>query len=349
MSAQGHFVSRLVVLGVAGVIGAAATRLASADPMPSPRLTSAGSGAAAPATVRTSSTGLGSGVSGESAPAVKESRGSAVILPKDPDAKEPKEALTFGDCIQKSVDINKNNEANENGRRDDIYYVTVKLHNKTSAPISFKPGEPMAHFTGPTGAGSINNWSYRVASQDLAAPAGGMYLAPGASTELQTTLGRLSGGEYDLAWEGDPKNLYTPASMPKSKHCKLKVDGPTQPGALPDLTVSDIVINPTSGTHSTAFVFTISVTNAGHAPTVAGSIAQIPSCLIDGLPLVGGAVQNASSDPIQPANSLTYVRTRTPGVTPGTHSVTCSTDSHQLLAEENENNNSLTKQFSVQP
>jgi hypothetical protein len=221
-------------------------------------------------------------------------------------------------------------------QRSNGFYNTVTLKNTSSTNISFAGGQIVARSTGP--AGVYNH----------TAPGGGQYFAPNGTMILTAFLGNLIPGQYNVVWEADPNRLYTTTAMlDKSRTCSLTVEAqPPAQGPLPDLIISDIVINPPSGTPTTVFSFTIYVKNIGQAPTT-GSVSQIPKCFINGGAFSGPTYQNAPNNPIQPGQSLSYLRTRNAGMIPGTHSIQCTTDYWKEVAETNETNNSLTKSFSV--
>jgi hypothetical protein len=216
------------------------------------------------------------------------------------------------------------------------YVGKVYMKNSGDKSISFNTGQKMARSIAPRG------------TYDHTAPGGGQYLPAGGTIPLSWNLGTLSPGQYTITWEADPDHLFTSTYMKyRTRTCELTVTEQIVPeGPKPDLIVANIDISPSPGTPSTAIRFTITVTNIGQVPTT-GHVGQIPNCFIDGRPF-DGPYENWPNSPIQPGQSASYVRTRSAGLIPGVKTIECTTDKWGDIAETNETNNSLSKQFTIQ-
>jgi hypothetical protein len=217
------------------------------------------------------------------------------------------------------------------------YTGKTTMKNSGNSSISFSTNQKMARSIAQAG------------SYDHTAPGGGEYIPAGGTVPLTRPLGNLQPGRYTITWEADPDHLFTTANMlNRTGTCELTVIEQAVPeGPKPDLIVSGIDISPSPGKPSDVLRFTIYVKNIGQAATT-GNVGQIPNCFIDGRGFDGPYYENAPSNPIHPGQSLAYVRTRSAGLIPGLHTIECTTDRSNLIAETNETNNSLSKQFTIQ-
>jgi hypothetical protein len=121
------------------------------------------------------------------------------------------------------------------------------------------------------------------------------------------------------------------------------VQYPAEPPLLPDLVVSQITVNPTSGPPSTVFEFTITISNQGDAV----GRSQLCEVRLDGAP--GGlSVENSAYFDLQPGESMVMHRLRTNNpLAPGTHKLKATVDRFWYLEEKNEANNETTINFTV--
>jgi hypothetical protein len=116
---------------------------------------------------------------------------------------------------------------------------------------------------------------------------------------------------------------------------------------LPDLVVSQITVNPTSGTPSTVFEFTITVANQGAvaAPANASQLCQV---MLDGNYGSWENVVNSGYRILNPGESMVVTKmcNKNP-LPPGTHTFKATVDAYWFLKEENEANNDKTVYFTV--
>lgn len=177
------------------------------------------------------------------------------------------------------------------------------------------------------------------------APAGGYFLGAGQNIELSTTPFHVAPGSYDGTWTANPSHVVEEKVFTNNVlNCHL--DGPPPP-ALPDLVVSNIVIDPSSGPTGTVFRISIIVGNQGDATLPKGSCGHtLPWVKMD-----NGAYNFAVSwgiyKDIAPGQTITHVVSTNTPLAPGTHTISVELDRSHNIIEKHENNNTGSTTFTV--
>ncbi len=124
------------------------------------------------------------------------------------------------------------------------------------------------------------------------------------------------------------------------------VEPPEPVNALPDLTISGITVQPSSGPPPTQFAIKVMTRNAGAGTLGMTSVGV--QCLISGVSF-GASYFNRRSGPVEPGQSVVVFEMRTPAgrFDPGVGRVECTVDPYKELAESNENNNRFVIPFVV--
>ena len=210
----------------------------------------------------------------------------------------------------------------------------AKLKNSGTEGASFQTGETMAELNA-----SGNTFK-------ITAPGGGRYIGPGSEVDLARTFSAAP-GTLRTTWTADPDKLIMERNENNNTgNCQLVVEeASVSSGALPDMIVSQIVIEPASGTTSTIFVFKVTVKNQGNA-VAPGSVYLLVGARLDGSPFEftpeWGGYRDLSS-----GQSRTYTLRCDNTFIPGTHILSCTVDRRNGLTESNEDNNTRTAQFVV--
>jgi hypothetical protein len=242
----------------------------------------------------------------------------------------PPEIVEFGACTVAKLS-------------DGQYQFATTLTNRTKTPVSFQAGQVIAylsrtHWRAPDGI-----------REEIRAPAGGSYFARNTTLSIVAAPAVLAPGAYKLDWLSSvPQNGVN--GVLSTKTCEMVfADAPPQPEARPDLALLSVTVNPPSGTPQTAFTFTATLKNIGHAATGAANAntGARAVCHLDGQQL-GETTYLAN---MQPNATVTLTRSRPPGIVPWEqpHHMTCSVDrGPERVAEEREDNNYVSVPFNVQ-
>jgi hypothetical protein len=255
--------------------------------------------------------------------------GGAKVDPSPPTPRP--ETIDFGECVVTKL------------TPEGQYQFSTTLTNRTKSPLTFAAGSPIARLT-------RTHWKAPwTSTEEIRAPAGGSYVAPGATIPLVTLPGVLAPGAYALNWLGT-RGQPGANGVLSQKTCELvPADAPDQPEARPDLTVTSLTVSPPSGSPATTFTFTLTVKNVGHkatGPANANTGARA-ACLLDGVQF-GETIFLAN---MAPNSTVTKVLTRPAGIVPWTqpHHITCVADGvPHRVTEEREDNNHVTVPFMVQ-
>lgn len=206
------------------------------------------------------------------------------------------------------------------------------LANRGPEGGSFQTGQTMARLTV---RGTQYPWK---------APGGGYFLNGGATVEVSHLLKSVPEGSFPATWMANPDRVIAETDFANNEQaCDMVVAGPQ--GALPDLVISSLTVEPTSGAPGTVFSFTITVTNAGDAQAP-DTTSQLCSLRMDGAEFKGAIVWSGYMV-LAPGKSVVHrARTTTPLV-PGTHTFTAKVDSGDTLIEKNEANNTASCTLTV--
>jgi|GEM_PF-4154421 len=210
----------------------------------------------------------------------------------------------------------------------------VTLQNSGKAGATFQMGQSMAII-------SIRGTSFR-----CNAPAGGYFLGAGQSVELSTNSFYVaSGNTYPGTWTVNPDHVVVEKDFENNvMECQLV--GP-QPPAQPDLVITGLSVQPSSGPPGTVFKITIVVANQGDAtlPKNHGP-HTIPWVKLDDSAYTFDVTWAGYID-LAVGQSVTHtISTKTP-LAPGTHTISAELDHKHELAEKNENNNTSSCTITV--
>lgn len=206
------------------------------------------------------------------------------------------------------------------------------LLNSGNAGAAFQPGQVMAELM-------LRGSSFKYKSP----LAGGYFLGAGQVVEIIQVVPSAPPGNYPATWMANPAQVVAEKNASNnSGACQLVV---SPPPPLPDLVITHLSVQPSSGPPSTVFVLTITVANQGDA-TAAPSVNQIPHFTLDGHPYDFFGQHWATVTFTVNKSSTQYFKTVNP-IVPGIHTFNAVVDSGNLLAEKNETNNTNTCTFTV--
>ena len=207
---------------------------------------------------------------------------------------------------------------------------------------------------GTHGAAFEQNWvvyntperpgSWQPGYPKILAPAGGLYVAPGAAFSLNdayaptAATSTLEPGEHRFVFMVDPDNRIPEANENNNTlTCTLKVTGATSPPPSPeDLAVTAVTVTPTSGPPSTPFRVKTVVRNAG-GTAASGNIAV--RCEPGGSRTISDLAAGAS---VQVEMSPTNYP-----MPPGSKTAACTVDPYSQRPDPNRTNNTRTTKFEV--
>jgi hypothetical protein len=213
----------------------------------------------------------------------------------------------------------------------------VTLLNSGNAGASFQTDQTMAVLL------------LRGSSYTCKAFGGGSYVDRGKTVELSRIVPSVPPGTYSATWTANPDKVVFERSYTNNMlECQLVVSSqpPPPPVPLPDLVISGLTVQPTSGPPNTIFEFRITVTNQGDAAAIGGAW-ELCQTLLDGTPAWNKQVQWAPYKNLSPGESIVHIVRTVEPLALGTHEFKATVDDRKALTEKNENNNSATVQFIV--
>jgi hypothetical protein len=215
--------------------------------------------------------------------------------------------------------------------------ISATIQNRGTQPHSWSAGTVIARFSA---------LSQRV---EVTAPAGGLALGPGATTQVTAAWSwpRLAVTQLGTWWVVDPGDQVFESDESNALSCPFTWNprpAAVKP-ALADLEVPAISTRPYRGKPGTSFVFTVRVRNKG--PGDATHPATLATCSLNGGHFLG-KLQPHPTSPLKAGQHRDYVWSYV-AIALGPMRLQCRADDRDDMAEADENNNVGTVSFVVDP